>query len=123
MIAKFFIVYVLSISLLSCSLHRIDIQQGNLVTQEMLDQLQLKMPAHKVRFVMGTPLVMDTFHQNRWDYIYIIQPAYKKAQQRRLTLLFDEDQKLKKIEGNVKIGKRKVPKPSLPDEFDEEPIL
>jgi outer membrane protein assembly factor BamE len=123
MIAKFFIVYVLSISLLSCSLHRIDIQQGNLVTQEMLDQLQLKMPAHKVRFIMGTPLVMDTFHQNRWDYVYIIQPAYKKPQQRRLTLLFDENQKLKKIEGNVKIGKRKLPQQSLPDEFDEEPIL
>jgi outer membrane protein assembly factor BamE len=123
MIAKFFIVYVLSISLLSCSLHRIDIQQGNLVTQEMLDQLQLKMPAHKVRFIMGTPLVMDTFHQNRWDYVYIIQPAYQKAQQRHLTLLFDEDQKLKKIEGNVKIGKRKLPKPSQSDEFNEEPIL
>ena len=123
MIAKFFIVYVLSMSLLSCSLHRIDIQQGNLVTQEMLDQLQLKMPAHKVRFIMGTPLVMDTFHQNRWDYVYIIQPAYKKPQQRRLTLLFDDKQLLKKIEGNVKIGKRKLPKPSQPDEFDEEPIL
>ncbi len=123
MIAKFFIAYVLSISLLSCSLHRIDIQQGNLVTQEMLDQLQLKMPAHKVRFIMGTPLIMDTFHKNRWDYVYIIQPAYKKPQQRRLTLLFDENQRLKKIEGNVKIGKRKSPQPSLPDEFDEEPIL
>lgn len=123
MIPKFFIVYVLSISLLSCSLHRIDIQQGNLVTQDMLDKLELQMPAHKVRFVMGTPLIMDTFHQNRWDYIYIIQPAYKKAQQRHITLVFDENQRLKKIEGNVKIGKRKAPKPSQSDEFNEEPIL
>jgi outer membrane protein assembly factor BamE len=123
MIHKFFLLYALTISLLSCSLHRIDIQQGNLVTQEMLDQLELKMPAHKVKFIMGTPLIMDTFHQNRWDYIYIIQPAYKKPQQRHLTLVFDNNQLLKKIEGDVKIGKRKNPKPSLPDDFDQEPIL
>lgn len=123
MIHKFFLLYALTISLLSCSLHRIDIQQGNLVSQEMLDKLELNMPAHKVKFIMGTPLIMDTFHQNRWDYIYIIQPAYKKPQQRHLTLVFDNNQRLKKIEGDVKIGKRKNPKPSLPDEFDEEPIL
>jgi outer membrane protein assembly factor BamE len=123
MIQKFFILYIFSISLLSCTQHRIDIQQGNLVTQEMLDQLQLNMPANKVRFIMGTPLVIDTFHQNRWDYMYILQPAYKKSQQRRITLLFDDNQRLQKIEGDVKIGKRKPSKPSLPEDFDQEPIL
>lgn len=123
MIQKFFIVYVLSISLFSCTQHRIDIQQGNLVTQDMLDQLQLNMSANKVRYVMGTPLVIDTFHQNRWDYIYILQPAYKKSQQRRLTLWFDDNQRLQRIEGDVKIGKRKPSKPSLPEDFDQEPIL
>ncbi|MBE9561608.1 MAG: outer membrane protein assembly factor BamE, partial [Proteobacteria bacterium] len=46
-------------------MHLVDIQQGNVVTQEMLDRLALNMPAKKVQFIMGTPLMIDVFHQHR----------------------------------------------------------
>jgi len=123
---KFFILIFSSFYLLmaSCAAYKIDVQQGNLVTQEMLDQLELNMPAKKVRFIMGTPLMIDTFHQKRWDYLYSFQPGGGKWQQRKITLFFDENKLLKRVEGDVKIGKRRPKKPiPLPGEFGQEPIL
>jgi len=111
--------------LVGCSTYRIDIRQGNHVTQEMLDQLELNMPAKKVRFIMGTPLIKDVFHQQRWDYLYSIQVGGGDRKQRRITLFFDEQARLLKIGGDVKINFDKPQKPSkpLPYELDDEPIL
>ena len=53
--------------------YRINIEQGNIVTQEMVDQLKPGMSKRQVRFIMGTPLVEDTFNQDRWDYPYSIR--------------------------------------------------
>ncbi len=107
-----------------CAAYKIDVQQGNLVTQEMLDQLEFDMPAKKVRFIMGTPLMIDTFHQERWDYLYSVQFGGGKRQERKIILFFDENKLLKRIDGNVKIGKRRPQKPApLPGEFEQEPIL
>jgi outer membrane protein assembly factor BamE len=122
---KIFILYSLCASffLSGCSVYKIDIRQGNFVTQEMLDQLEWNMPAKKVRFIMGTPLLVDVFHQHRWDYLYSFQAGGGERKQRRITLFFDENQHLKKIEGLVKIGKRRPQKPAPLPEFDQEPIL
>ena len=49
---------------------RIEIQQGNYISQEAVSQLKLGMTKEQVRFVLGTPLVADIFHENRWDYVY-----------------------------------------------------
>ncbi|HDN27430.1 MAG TPA: outer membrane protein assembly factor BamE [Thioploca sp.] len=125
MMQKFFVWYCLSAGLFlsGCSMYQIDVQQGNLVTQEMLDQLQLGMPAKKVRFVMGTPLMVDVFHQNRWDYLYSFQASDGKREQRRISLYFDENKRLQRIEGDVKIGKQRQQKPAPLPDFDQEPIL
>ncbi|MDM8567420.1 outer membrane protein assembly factor BamE [Candidatus Halobeggiatoa sp. HSG11] len=104
-------------------MHMIDIQQGNVVTQEMLDRLELNMPAKKVQFIMGTPLIVDVFHQNRWDYMYTFQGSYKKREQRRISLFFDNDKLLQKIEGDIKIGKPRTTKPKPLPNLDQEPIL
>ncbi len=81
--------------------YRIDVQQGNVVTQEMLAQLQPGMEKSKVRFIMGTPLIVDTFHTNRWDYLYSMQEGGTGTrEQRRITLYFEDD-KLARVEGNV----------------------
>lgn len=67
------------------------IQQGNIVTQEMIDQLQPGMTRAQVRFVMGTPLVADTFAQNRWDYLYdLTRPSGKKLRE-QVSIYFDGD--------------------------------
>ena len=81
--------------------HKIDIQQGNVVTQEMLSQLQVGMEKNKVLFVMGTPVIKDTFHANRWDYLYVYKPGRKDAERRHIVLYFEDD-KLARIEGDVR---------------------
>lgn len=81
--------------------HKIDIQQGNVITQEMVNKLKPGMTKNQVKFVLGTPPIADAFHQNRWDYIYSLQQGGGERQQRRLTLFFDDD-KLARIEGDIK---------------------
>jgi len=82
--------------------HKIDIQQGNVVTQQMVAQLRLGMDKRKVRFVMGTPIIRDTFHANRWDYIYTFHKGGSSADERRLiTAVFNEDGNLINLEGSI----------------------
>jgi outer membrane protein assembly factor BamE len=82
------------------SAHRIDIQQGNVVTQEMVAKLKPGMTRQQVRFVLGTPPIVDPFHPQRWDYVYYYRKAGTVTEHRRLVLLFDGDT-LKRIEGDV----------------------
>jgi len=71
--------------------YRIDIAQGNVITQEMVDQLRPGLNKRQVTFIMGTPLIKDTFDQDRWDYVYSYQPGGGERVQERLTLFFEED--------------------------------
>ena len=69
--------------------YKIDVEQGNIVTQEMADQLKPGMNRRQVRFVLGTPLVEDTFNANRWDYLYVKRNGMKVLTESRLTVNFD----------------------------------
>lgn len=80
--------------------YRIDIQQGNYVSQEMVAQLKRGMTKEQVRFVLGTPLVTDIFHADRWDYVYLLDRPRQPREQRRLAVFF-EDGKLARLEGDV----------------------
>jgi outer membrane protein assembly factor BamE len=71
--------------------HKIDIQQGNQVNAEDLDRLKIGMTKQQVKFLLGTPLLQDSFHKNRWDYLYYIQPGKQSARQSRVSLYFDGD--------------------------------
>jgi outer membrane protein assembly factor BamE len=81
--------------------YKIDVQQGNEVTQDMLAQLKPGMERAKVRFIMGTPLVVDTFHNDRWDYVFTMQKRGGERVQRRVSLYFRDD-KLDRVAGDVK---------------------
>ena len=81
--------------------YRIDVQQGNVVTTEMLEQVELGMERRKVRFVLGTPLVTDAFHQDRWDYVFIYQPGSGDRVQQRVSLFF-EGGRLARIDSDLK---------------------
>lgn len=72
--------------------YKISIPQGNIITQDMVDQLRPGMTKRQVIFVMGTPLVRDPFHQDRWDYIYSFQPGGGIRGQERVTVFFRDDQ-------------------------------
>ena len=81
--------------------YQLEIQQGNVVTQEMVDKLKPGMTRSQVRFVLGTPLVTDPFHPDRWDYVYLFKKdATTPRQEQRLTVIFDGDAMLR-IEGDL----------------------
>jgi outer membrane protein assembly factor BamE len=80
--------------------YRIDVQQGNAVNQEMVDKLKPGMSKAQARFIMGTPLITDAFHADRWDYVYRFQKGGRLVEERRVTLIFEGDT-LKRLEGDV----------------------
>lgn len=94
-----------SFALTACSdlqfpwVYRINIDQGNIITQDMVNQLKPGMSRSQVQFVMGTSLIMDTFHDNRWDYVYTLQDSKGKRKEQRLTVFFQDD-KLSAITGD-----------------------
>lgn len=71
--------------------YRIDIPQGNIITQEMVDQLRPGLTKRQVTFILGTPLIRDTFDQDRWDYLYSFQPGGGERAQERLTVHFENN--------------------------------
>lgn len=89
---------LLSLALLAgCSswgfpgVYRINVEQGNIVTMEMLDQLKPGMTRRQVRYVLGTPLIEDPFHTDRWEYMYMIRNGQNTLAERRLTVFFEGD--------------------------------
>ena len=81
--------------------YRIEIQQGNFVSQEMVSQLKRGMSKDQVRFVMGTALIADSFHADRWDYVFRRQKVNSRELEQRKLAVFFEDGKLVRIEGDV----------------------
>lgn len=77
--------------------YKMDIRQGNYITPDMREKIKIGMTRQQVRYVLGTPLVNDSFHQNRWDYIYRLIKEEKLVEQHRLSLIFEGDN-LAKIE-------------------------
>jgi len=86
---------IASLWLTGCSkyhlVHKIDIQQGNVITQDEVNLLEPGMTRRQVQFVMGSPMVADVFHQDRWDYIYLFEPGYGEPSEERITLFFDDN--------------------------------
>lgn len=92
---RILVLSIASASLFGCGfpgVYKIDVQQGNVVTQEMIDQLRPGMTTRQVRFIMGTPLIQDTFAPNRWDYLYSMQAGHNQRVQERVSLVFENDQ-------------------------------
>ncbi len=89
------LVLVAVLALSGCSyfqfpgVYKVNVQQGNIITQEMVDQLKPGMTKSQVRYVMGTPLIADTFHQDRWDYFYSLKRGNGDEIRERLIILFD----------------------------------
>ena len=120
---RFFIFLAAAFALSACkqnvelpsliSPYRIDIQQGNVVTQEMVSKLKVGMTRSQVRFVLGSPLVTDMFHSDRWDYVYTMQKQGKPEERRRLTVIFDGD-KLATLEGDVVLSDKALEAPPAP---------
>ncbi len=90
-------------------IYRPDVQQGNVVTQEMVSKLQPGMSKSQVRYIMGTPMLVDVFHQERWDYLYSMKQGNDEREQKRVALYFDYNSRVR-IEGDFR---------PIPEEKDE----
>jgi outer membrane protein assembly factor BamE len=71
--------------------YKLDIPQGNAITADQVEKLKVGMTRAQVRFIMGTPLLTDPFHANRWDYIYTDARNGKLLQQKTFTVYFEND--------------------------------
>lgn len=84
-----------------CSVYKLDVPQGNVVTQEMVDMLRPGMSKRQVAFLLGTPLVTDTFHQSRWDYVYTLRPGRGDPKRQHIAVFFQDD-RLVRTEGDLR---------------------
>jgi outer membrane protein assembly factor BamE len=114
-----FLIVLAGLAVGSCStvlnnlpgVYTINVQQGNIIDQEMIDQLRPNMTKRQVLYIMGSPMLKNTFHQDRWDYIYSNQPGGEPRQQKKITLLFEGDSIIG-IQGDFRPSSLPVVKPS-----------
>jgi len=99
MFKRLIIVLFIGALLGACSIHRLDVQQGNIIKDEQVAKLKPGISKRQVRFIMGTPLIEDPFHVNRWDYVFTMQPGTERkvTEYQRVTVYFEDD-KLSKID-------------------------
>lgn len=95
--------------------YRMDVQQGNVVNSKMMSQLRPGMTKSQVKFILGTPLIQDSFHSNRWDYFYQMRKGGTVIEQRRVILDFENDL-LKGVRGDV------IPAGSAGDQAEGAPM-
>jgi len=80
--------------------YRLEIQQGNHVTSDMMMKLKPDMTKYQVKFILGTSLIKDSFHNNRWDYIFVMRKEGKLVESRHVTLFF-KNELLSEIKGDI----------------------
>ena len=85
------ILLFVGIALCNACVYRANISQGNLVKQEDLDQVELGMTRNQIRFLLGTPMIDDPFHADRWDYVYYLKIGRKDAGFKRWVSVYFED--------------------------------
>jgi outer membrane protein assembly factor BamE len=89
---------------LSACVYRVDILQGNNLDSEAIDQVEVGMTRNQVRFILGTPMIKDPFHAQRWDYVYYFKKGgSRKAERERLVVYFEDD-KVASVDKNAPIG-------------------
>jgi outer membrane protein assembly factor BamE len=98
-------ILLLVLLLSSCALapYKSEVRQGNLILSEMRERVKLGMSEVQARAALGTPLVNDVFHTNRWDYLYRLERGGKLLEDKRLTLYFEAG-KLARIEDDEAMG-------------------
>lgn len=97
--------------------YSIDIEQGNMIDQAMIDQLRPNMTKRQVLYIMGSPMLGDYFHEQRWDYLYSFQPGGSEREQKRISLYFNGD-RLAGVQGDLRPSALPTMKPSTETTVD-----
>ena len=87
--------------------YKLTIQQGNIVSQEMVDRLKPGMTRSQVQFVLGNPVLADSFERNRWSYVYTIDIPGQTIIERELIIVFEDD-RLLRFEGDYTPSENKI---------------
>ncbi|MDG0996092.1 MAG: outer membrane protein assembly factor BamE [Gammaproteobacteria bacterium] len=90
------------------TIYKIDVQQGNAVEVDKVEQLSIGMTQEQVKFLLGSPMLTDVFHPERWDYVYFLIPGYGEQERRHVSIIFNGD----KVTEIIKSG--------MPAETDED---
>ena len=96
--------------------YRIDIQQGNFITQDMVQKLSVGQTREQVRFILGTPLLVDIFRANRWDYVFRASKGWNEPEKRKLIIFFDAGGRVERWEADLP-----PPAPLAPDKPAADP--
>ena len=88
---------LLAVALPGC-VYRVDIQQGNLLDVEQVDQVEVGMTRSQVRFLLGTPMVIDSFDADRWDYVYSLRRGHSREVTRRHLVVWFDGDKVARVE-------------------------
>ena len=86
------------------SIHKVTVQQGNIVSQDMIDKLKIGMTKIQVQYIMGTPLIVDTFDPSRWDYYYTRVDSNNNKTEQQVSLRFDPDNTLLSVDGDLSVN-------------------
>lgn len=97
------LVPVIACALTAC-IYRIDIQQGNVIEQEALEQVEIGMSRSAVQFLLGTPMVADAFHEDRWDYTYYFRQGRSRNVERRWLVIYFENDRVVRIERDLTLA-------------------
>jgi len=118
---RYTIIFLFTILLLSGCLrpYKIDIQQGNIINAEQLEQLKPGMTRREVQYILGTPLVEDPFHAERWDYFYSLKEGREKNRQQQLITVVFKSDSLADIEGVPETENVRAKKPQVINQDDK----
>lgn len=97
-------ILLLAMMLSSVSCFQASLSQGNLIKQEDLDQVETGMTRNQVRFLLGTPMIDDPFHTERWDYVYYLKLGGDKATFKRWVSIYFEGDKVSRIEKDKELA-------------------
>jgi outer membrane protein assembly factor BamE len=88
--------------------YKVDIQQGNAMDEQAVTKLKPGMTKAEVRALLGSPLLQDPFHADRWDYVFRVSKRGKLVEERTLAVFFDQD-KLQRVDGDMLSALQNVP--------------
>jgi len=98
--SKLLAVALLALGASAC-IYRIDIQQGNLLEESAIEQAAVGMTKNQIVFLLGTPMVTDTFHEDRWDYTYYLRRGRSREVERRWLIVYFDGDVVSRIEKDV----------------------
>jgi outer membrane protein assembly factor BamE len=96
------IVAFLGLGAAAC-IYRIDIQQGNLLDDSKIEKVEVGMTRSQVQFLLGTPMVADAFHHDRWDYAYYLRHGRSRNVDRRWIVVYFQNDRVARIERDLEL--------------------